>query len=338
MKHYCGIDLHSTNSVVAMIDEKGATVWRRRFPNDLSLIVKALTTSSESLVGTVVESTFNWYWLVDGLMDAGLKVHLANPAAIQQYDGLKHTDDDTDAVWLAEMLRLGILPEGYIYPKEERPVRDLLRKRSQLVRQRTMNILSIQNLMARNTGRGISGKELRKVGDGFWEEVFPCAENVLAVKSNQFVLEHINEQIQLIEKAVLERARVKKEYQVLISTCGIGKVLALTIMLETGDIGRFPRVGNYTSYCRCVSSEKISNGRRKGSGNTKCGNKYLGWAYIEAANFVIRHNPIVKSYYQRKMAKTKRVIALKTVAHKLARAFYHMLRDQVSFQAERAFA
>jgi transposase len=236
------------------------------------------------------------------------------------------------------MLRLGILPEGYIYPKEERPVRDLLRKRSQLVRQRTMNILSIQNLVARNTGRGISGNELCKVGDGFWEEVFPCEENILAVKSNHFVIECINEQIRLIEQAVLKQARVKKEYQVLTSTRGIGKVLALTIMLETGNIRRFPKVGNYASYCRCVDSEKISNGKRKGSGNTKCGNKYLGWAYIEAANFVIRHNPIVKRYYQRKMAKTKRVIALKAVAHKLARAFYHMLRDQVPFQAERAFA
>ena len=78
----------------------------------------------------MVESTYNWYWLVDGLMDADYRVHLANPAAIQQYSGLKYSDDHSDARWLGHLLRLGVLPEGYIYPKADRAVRDLLRKRA----------------------------------------------------------------------------------------------------------------------------------------------------------------------------------------------------------------
>jgi len=138
--------LHSDNNVTVLIDEKDEVVYRKRLPNDLRLILEQLSAYQSRVEGIVVESTYNWYWLVDGLMEQGYKVHLANTAAIQQYNGLKYTDDDSDARWLAHLLRLGVLPEGYIYPRAERPVRDLLRKRSQLVRHRTTNLLSIQNL------------------------------------------------------------------------------------------------------------------------------------------------------------------------------------------------
>lgn len=146
MKLYGGIDLHSNNNVMAIVDERDRVVYQKRLP-------KRLAPYQSELEGLVVESTYNWYWLVDGLMEAGFTVHLANPAAIKQYEGIKYTDDDSDACLLAHLLRLGILPEGYIYPKEERPVRDLLRKRAQLVRQKVTQILSIETLMTRNTGQ-----------------------------------------------------------------------------------------------------------------------------------------------------------------------------------------
>jgi transposase len=142
MKLYGGIDLHSNNNVMAIVDERDRVVYQKRLPNDLDTILKRLAPYQSELEGLVVESTYNWYWLVDGLMEAGFTVHLANPAAITQYEGIKYTDDDSDACLLAHLLRLGILPEGYIYPKEERPVRDLLRKRAQLVRQKVRQILS----------------------------------------------------------------------------------------------------------------------------------------------------------------------------------------------------
>ena len=152
MKLYGAIDLHSTNNVTVVINERDQVVYQKRLPNDLSLIAQQLSSYRRSLQGIVVESTYNWYWLVDGLMEKGYRLHLANTAAIQQYNGLKYTDDHSDARWLAHLLRLGVLPEGYIYPKEERAVRDLLRKRGQLVHQRTANLLSIQSLISRTTG------------------------------------------------------------------------------------------------------------------------------------------------------------------------------------------
>jgi transposase len=130
MKLYGAIDLHSTNNVMVVIDEQDQVVYQKRLPNDLVMIVEQLSPYRSSLEGIVVESTYNWYWLVDGLMEHGYRVHLANTAAIQQYEGLKYTDDNSDARWLAHMLRLGVLPQGYIYPKQQRPIRDLLRKRS----------------------------------------------------------------------------------------------------------------------------------------------------------------------------------------------------------------
>ena len=161
MKLFGAIDLHSNNNVTVLIDEKDEVVYRKRLSNDLPLILEQLSPYQLRMEGIVVESTYNWYWLVDGLMERGHRVHLANTAAIQQYTGLKYTDDDSDARWLAHLLRLGVLPQGYIYPKEQRPVRDLLRKRSQLVRHKTANLLSIQNLFTRNTGSSMSANGIK---------------------------------------------------------------------------------------------------------------------------------------------------------------------------------
>ena len=147
MDHYVGIDLHSNNNCIAIIDNDNKRVFKKKTKNDLRLVAQALKPYQKQIKGVVVESTYNWYWLVDGLLEEEYKLHLANPSAIKQYSGLKHSDDVTDAFHLANLLRLGILPTGYIYPKEERPVRDLLRKRLQLVQQRTAHILSFQNLI-----------------------------------------------------------------------------------------------------------------------------------------------------------------------------------------------
>lgn len=337
MKLYGAIDLHSSNNVTVVIDEQDRVVYQKRLPNELALIVKELSVYQSEVEGIVVESTYNWYWLVDGLMDQGHRVHLANTAAIQQYEGLKYTDDNSDARWLAHLLRLGVLPEGYIYPKAERPVRDLLRKRSQMVRQRTTNLLSIQNLLTRNTGSSLSAKRVKGLDVQQVDELLPDGDLALAVKANLSVLSSADQQVELLEQIVTQRVKLRPQFSFLKTVPGIGEILALTIMLETGDIGRFCTVGNFASYCRCVGSQKISNGKKKGQGNTKNGNKYLAWAFVEAAHFAIQFNSKIKSYSQRKKAKTKVVVAIKAVAHKLCRACYYIMRDRVPFNITKAF-
>jgi transposase len=270
-------------------------------------------------------------------MAAGYQLHLANTAAIVQYEGLKYTDDDTDARWLAKLLRLGLLPEGHIYPKEQRPVRDLLRKRSQLVHQHTANLLSVQNLMARNLGRSLNANQVKRLQYAQVNRLLADEYLALAVNSTLAVMHSQEEMIALLEKTAKKRIKLRPEFKPLLSVSGIGEILGLTIMLETGDIQRFQRVGNYASYCRCVDSKRMSNGKKKGTGNRKNGNKYLAWAFVEAANFAVRYNPRIKRYYQRKRARTNGIVAIKTVAHKLARACYYILRDQVVFEVDKAF-
>jgi hypothetical protein len=111
--------------MIMLLNEQDKVIYRKRLSNDLPAILEQLAPYHPDIKGLVVESTYNWYWLVDGLMEAEYRVHLASPAAMQQYSGLKYTDDDSDARWLAHLLRLGVLPAGYLYPKAERAVRDL---------------------------------------------------------------------------------------------------------------------------------------------------------------------------------------------------------------------
>ncbi len=338
MKYFGAIDLHSDSNFTGIIDQKDKSIFGKKLPNDLNMIKKYLAPYKKHLQGIVIESTYNWYWLVDGLMDAGYKVHLANPAEIQQYSGLKYTDDKWDSFWLAHMLRLGILPEGYIYPKETRPIRDLLRKRKMLVQHSTAYKLSLQNMISRNKGVKLNANDIKKLENEVLMDMFADEHHIMVVRSNNEIIDYLSEQIDRIEKAVVKQVKLRYPYEKLLTVDGIGKILGITIMLETGDINRFATVSDYSSYCRCVSSKKISNGKKKGENNKKNGNKYLAWAYVEAANFMRRFCPEAKSWHQRKAAKTSNIVATKALSNKIARACYYIIKEQVSFEPKRLFA
>lgn len=337
MRYYVGMDLHSNNTVIGIMDEQGKKVYSKRVDNFIELILNELEPFREKIVGVVVESTFNWYWLVDDLMEAGYQLHLANPVAIKQYSGLKHTNDYHDAFHLADLLRLGILPEGYIYPKQERALRDLLRKRLMLVRHRTAYLLSFQSLHNRHKGCKLQSADIKKLNSGDTAELFDSEYVRHIGEVNISVISFLSQKIERIEKLILGRMKLVPAFKRLKTVSGIGDILALTVSLETGDISRFPKVGNYASYCRCVSSQRISNEKKKGQNNRKNGNKYLGWAFVEAANFARRYYPQAQRFHQRKLAKTNKVIAIKALAHKLARASYYVMRDNVDYDSGKLF-
>jgi len=279
MKAYAGIDLHSSNNYTGVIDDHDQRLYRKRLPNRLDAVLSALDPFKESLEGVVVESTFNWYWLVDGLQEHGYKVHLANPSAIKQYEGLKHTDDKWDSFWLAHLLRLNILPEGYIYPKKARPLRDLLRRRLLFVKHRTAHILSLQSMITRNFGIRMSVRAIKH----FMEidaESFDSPHLVLAAKNNIAAIHFLTEKIKSIEKEVKSQIKLREQFKWLLTIPGIGDILA---------------------------------------------------------NFAIRFCPYAQRFYQRKMAKANRIVAIKALSNKLARASYYVMRDQVPYNASKLF-
>lgn len=330
---YCGADLHGKNVFLTLCDEQGKRVMERRVKADLLAINSALAPYWERVEQVAVESTYNWYWLVDGLRRQGRNVVLANPAKMDAYSGLKVADDASDAGWIAEQMRLGILPQSYVYPPEVRPIRDALRRRMLIVRQRTQSLLSLESLFARQGLSCPSAAELKR-----WSrpEVEALKLEAFTELQVQGLLELLRKQDGLarwMEEAVLKALKPRAEYEKIQQVPGIGPVLGMVVVLESGDFGRFASAGNYASYCRTVRSERTSNGKKKGENNRKNGNRYLAWAFAEAAVFAVRSYPRIAAWYERKKRRRNVAVAMKALACKLAKATWHVMQGKAFEEA-----
>ena len=206
------------------------------------------------------------------------------------------------------------------------------------MRSRTAQVLAVENMLSRETGAGMRSYAVRQLtartvaGFGFDPDV------ERAVCANVAVIQTLNIEIDKLEQRLHQCVVMRPEFRLLTSIPGIGPTLATLIMLEVGTIERFAAVGNFASYARCVNSVHVSNGKKKGQGNVKNGNAYLAWAFVEAANFARRYCVEARRFYERKKARTNGVVATKALAHKLARACYHMLKEQQPFDVKRCFA
>ncbi len=336
-KVIAGIDLHGNNVVIGVIDLEGKRLTHGKVECSLEQVEAFLKPYKSRLQSSAVESTFNWYWLLDGLRARGYPIDLANPAQIQQYSGIKHADDKHDAFHLAELQRLKILPKAHVYDPQLRPVRDLLRRRTLLVHQRTALMLSFKSLYNRTTGEAMSLSELKRLEPGEAAQLYEHPANQLVAQIQLQQIESLKEGIARIETAVLKCARQIPLYEKLLTLPGVGKILGMTITLEVGDIQRFPSDGDFASYCRVVDSRRLSNGKQKGQNNAKCGNKYLAWAFVEAANFAQRYDETCRRWCERKKARTSPIIATKALACKLAKAAWHMMAQQKDYDAGRMF-
>jgi transposase len=197
---------------------------------------------------------------------------------------------------------------------------------------------SLQNILSRNLGRKMNVNDMKAIKEDRVSLLLEMNEDLaLAGRVSKEAIDHLTRQIHKIEWVVQKRIALKEAYRYLLTLPGVGKILSLTIMLETGPIRRFATVGDYVSYCRKVPSQWTSNEKRKGSGNTKNGNKYLAWAYSEASEFARRLYPEPRAYYNRKMQKSNAAVAHSALANKLSRAGYYVMRDQVPFQPEKLF-
>jgi transposase len=334
---FAGIDLHSNNLMIGIVDQAGRRLKHQKLDCNLQQVVAFLKPFKARFKSLAVESTYNWYWLVDGLRAQGYPVVLANPAEIQQYSGLKHGDDKSDAYFLAELQRLNILPTGHIYDPALRPVRDLLRRRLNLVQQRTALLVSFKSLYSRTTGETLSLSRLKRMELAEAQTLYEHPANCLIAAVQKEHIGQLDQSIERIEKVVLKSARALPCYRRLNTLPGIGPILGMTITLEVGAIERFKAQGNLASYCRTVGSKRTSNDKQKGTNNAKCGNRYLAWAFVEAANFAKRFDPQCRQWFDRKAAKTSKVIATKALACKLAKAAWYVMAEETDYDAQRMF-
>jgi len=269
-------------------------------------------------------------------MEADDRGHRAHPAAMQPSSGLQSTDDHAAARWLAQGVRLGVWPEGSLSPKAARAVRDVWRKRAHVVRQHTANGLRVHNSLARHTGGRVRVKHRHECTQQDLEGLLPEANPGLAVPSSLALLDGLRPQIETLAKAVTQSLQHTPAYEPLLTVDGSGTMVAQTIGVETGAMGRFPTVGHDAASCRCVQRTNISTGKRKGQGHVKHGHPYLEWASIEAAPCAIRFHPTGQRFYQRQHATSHLMVARKAGAHTLARAWSYLRRDLVPLDGHNA--
>ena len=244
---YAGADLHGNNVFLSLCDEEGNNVFRRRVKANLDAVNSALDPFWERIEVLGVESTFNWYWFVDGLREQGRNVKLGNPAKMEQYSGIKITNDLTDADWLAEQLRIGVFPECYIYPQETRAVRDALRRRQLFVRRRTQVLLSFGGLLERY---GLDAPGARKLEKWTLDDIKATGLDGFVQLQLETLLDAIREsdaQAKKIEKQVLAFTKPTEQYKRATTLPGFGVALGMTAVLESGDFKRFKSCLLYTS-------------------------------------------------------------------------------------------
>ena len=339
-RFYCGVDLHARTMFTHVLDAKGKTVFEQDLPADPAAFLAAVAPFRDGLV-VGAECMFAWYWLADLCAEHGIPFVLGHALYMKMIHGGKAKTDKIDAAKLAGMLRGGLFPLAYAYPRAKRQTRDLLRRRSVFVRQRAHLITHIQNT---NTQFNLPpfSKKLAYAANrsAAIAERFADPSTKLAVAADLALIDAYDERIAELERYLVRHAKVDDPvtYGLLRSVPGIGPILGLVLLYEIDDIGRFPEVGHFLSYSRLVRCAHESAGKTKGSGGKKIGNAHLKWAFSEVACLMLRSCPGAKAWLQRQAKKKGKRKALAILEAKLGRTVYHLWRKQVPFDAKRFLA
>jgi transposase len=331
-KFYCGIDLHARTMYVCILNQAGEVVLHRNMKTDPAVLLKVIAPYRDDLVVTV-ECIFTWYWLADLCAQEGIPFVLGHALYMKAIHGGKAKNDKIDAHKIAVLLRGGMIPQAYVYPAEMRSTRDLLRRRMHLMHKRAELLSHVQNTNHQYNLPEIGKKIAYKANREGVAERFVDTAVQKSIEVDLALIDHYDKLLSDIELYIVNTAKqhdVNAFYR-LRSVPGIGKILALVILYEVQDIGRFPRVQDFVSYCRLVKCAKESAGKKYGTSGKKIGNAYLKWAFSEAAVLFLRNNPEGQKYLTRLEKKHSKGKALTIPAHRLARTVYQLLRREHAF-------
>jgi transposase len=337
---YAGIDLHARSMFTHILDHAGATVFERDLPADPDAFLNAVAPYRAGLV-VGVECMFAWYWLADLCEDEAIPFTLGHALYMKAIHGGKSKNDRIDAAKIAGLLRGGMFPMAYVYPRARRATRDLMRRRCFFVNQRSQLIAHIVNTNSQYNHPPLTAKlcyARNRTDDIAARFTDPATQ--LSMRANLTLIDNFDAQIDEIERVVLKTAKIDDPVSLafLRTIPGIGKILSLVMLYEIDQAARFPEVGNFLSYARLVRCEHESAGKKKGSGGKKIGNAHLKWAFGEAACLMLRAMPEAKKWLARQERKRGKKKALSVLEAKIGRTVYHLLRKQQAFDPKRLFA
>jgi transposase len=328
-KYYAGIDLHKKYSYMTIVDHQGYIQYQGRHNHTNNSLIPTLLqyNTNNSNVEATLESSYGWYWLADELDEAYIPFKLAHPKKVNAIAGKKKTDK-VDSKILADLLRMNMLPQSYIPTKKERSLKELLRFRLALVRQqstikrRLRDILAKQNLHCPYTNiLGNKAKEWLTSKD----YPFPYGQEINSLLTISSTLE---EQIEIFSSQVTAQAKKDPKACLLESIPGIGKILALTLSTEIGDIHRFPNGRALASYAGVVPSVKSSGDKTYYGGTSKHGNPYIRWALAEALPHIVKKDPEISSFYERIKNKKGTGKARVAIMNKMIRIIFALLTKE----------
>jgi transposase len=340
-RFYCGVDLHTRTLSLHILNAQGEAVLAQTIPASPKALLPAIAPFRDGLA-VACECMFAWYWLADLCLEEKIPFVLGHALYMKAIHGGKAKTDKIDAKKIAILFRGGMLPQAYVYPKGMRETRDLLRRRTFLVRKRAEALVHLQNTNSqynlppfpKKLAYAANRAEL-KIPERFRD---PSVKKNVGV--DLALIDAYDAQIADLELYLAQTAKVDdpQAFHRLRSVPGIGKVLALVLLYEIHDIGRFPAVGQFLSYARLVRCAHESAGKKQGTGGNKIGNAHLKWAFAEAACLFLRADDQAKKWLARREKKHGKARALGALAARLGRTVYHLLRKQEAFDRKRFFA
>jgi transposase len=335
-QHYCGIDLHARCLYVCILDQQGTVLVHKNIKANPQALMKLVTPYRDDLV-IGVECMFSWYWVADLCHEQGIAFILGHALYMKAIHGGKAKNDKIDSHKIAVLMRGGMFPEAYVYPRKMRGTRDLMRRRMHLMRKRSELLAHIHNTNSQYNLPEIK-KNLRYAFNREGIAVrFSDASVQKSIELDLNLIDFYDKQLSKVEWFIQQQARACDQHSLILlrTVPGIGKILSLVILYEIHTIERFPTVQNFASYCRLIKCKKESAGKSYGTSGKKIGNAYLKWAFSEAAVLFLRKNPDAQAWVERMANKHNKARALTILAHKLGRAVYFMLQRKTVFDQDR---
>ena len=266
-RFYCGVDLHARTLYLHMLDHDGQTRFEKNIPARPDTFLEAVKPFRDGLV-VGVECMFAWYWVADLCAAEGIAFVLGHALYMRMIHGGKSKTDKIDAAKIAGLLRGGLFPQAYVYPKDLRETRDLLRRRTFLVRQRAQFLTHVVNTNSQYNLPAFPAKLSYKANRANRDDIvnrFPHESVRHSIRADLALIDALDAQVDSLESYLTRAAKVDDSvtYHLLRTVPGIGKVIALILLYEVQDIGRFAGAGNFLSYSRLVHANTRAPARSK---------------------------------------------------------------------------